>query len=414
MNLFVRNISQLVTVSSRGGRTKTGSDMRDLGLIANAGVLCRAGKIAWVGSMDEWSGPLPDDIAELDATGTVVLPGFVDSHTHMLFAGDRAHEFALRSQGATYQQIAQEGGGIINTVRSVRAATKKALKKPAVRCLAEMMKQGTTTVEVKSGYGLEKDAEIKMLEVINELRNEEVITVVPTFLGAHAIPPEYANRRDAYSRLVMEEMIPYVGKKQLAGFCDAFCERGYFGLEETERILTAGKRWGMKPKIHADELTAMGGAELAAGVGAVSADHLEHVSERGIAALQEADVVATVLPGVSFFLNHGYAPARQLIDRGVAVALASDFNPGSCMSFSMPMMMTIACTQMGMTPEEAITAATLHGAAALDMSSTIGSIEVGKNADLIVADIPDYRFLAYHFGVNLIRTTIKNGTILEF
>ena len=414
MNLFVRNISQLVTVSSRGGRTKTGSDMRDLGLIANAGVLCRAGKIAWVGSMDEWSGRLPDDIAELDATGTVVLPGFVDSHTHMLFAGDRAHEFALRSQGATYQQIAQEGGGIMNTVRSVRAATKKALKKPAVRCLAEMMKQGTTTVEVKSGYGLGKDAEIKMLEVINELRNEEVITVVPTFLGAHAIPPEYANRRDAYSRLVMEEMIPYVGKKQLAGFCDAFCEHGYFGLEETERILTAGKRWGMKPKIHADELTAMGGAELAAGVGAVSADHLEHVSEQGIAALQEADVVATVLPGVSFFLNHGYAPARQLIDRGVAVALASDFNPGSCMSFSMPMMMTIACTQMGMTPEEAITAATLHGAAALDMSSTIGSIEVGKNADLIVADIPDYRFLAYHFGVNLIRTTIKNGTILEF
>lgn len=388
--------------------------MRDLGLIANAGVLCRGGKIAWVGSMDQWSGPLPDDIAELDATGNVVLPGFVDSHTHMLFAGDRAHEFALRSQGATYQQIAQEGGGIMNTVRSVRAASKKALKKPAVRCLAEMMKQGTTTVEVKSGYGLGRDAEIKMLEVINELKNEEVVTVVPTFLGAHAIPPEYADRRDAYVRLVTEEMIPYVGRKQLAGFCDVFCERGYFDLEETDHILTTGKRWGIRPKIHADELTAMGGAELAASVGAVSADHLEHVSERGVTALREADVVATVLPGVSFFLNHGYAPARHLIDCGVAVALASDFNPGSCMSFSMPMMMTIACTQMGMTPEEAITGATLHGAAALDMSSTIGSIEVGKNADLIVADVPDYRFLAYHFGVNLIRTTIKNGTILEF
>jgi imidazolonepropionase len=205
-----------------------------------------------------------------------------------------------------------------------------------------------------------------------------------------------------------------VGKKKLAAFCDVFCEKGYFELEESERIVMEGKKWGMKPKIHAEELSNLGGAQLAAKTGAVSADHLEHVSDEGIAALQKAGVVATLLPGVSFFLNHGYAPARRLIDAGVAVAIASDFNPGSCMSFSMPMMMTIACTQMRMTPEEAITAATLNGAAALDVSSTVGSIEVGKDADLIVADVPDYKFLAYHYGMNHIATTIKRGTILEF
>ena len=414
MNLFVKNISQLVTVSAHGKATKTGRDMRDLGIITDAGIVCQNGKIAWVGPMREWKGSVPDDVTELDAIGKVVLPGLVDSHTHMVFSGDRAHEFALRSEGATYQQIAEQGGGIMSTVRSVRLATKKALKKRAVRCLTEMMAYGTTTVEIKSGYGLEKDTEIRMLEVINELKNEEMMTVVPTFIGAHAVPPEYAGRRDAYVQLVMEEMIPYVGRKQLAAFCDVFCERGYFSVEEAEEILATGKQWHMKPKLHADELTASGGAELAAKMGAASADHLEHVSDRGIEALREVGVVATLLPGVSFFLNHGYAPARRLIEKGVAVALASDFNPGSCMSFSMPMMMTIACTQMGMTPEEALTASTLHGAAALDMSSIIGSIEVGKNADLIVADIPEYRYLAYRFGVNAVHTTIKNGTILEF
>ncbi len=388
--------------------------MRDLGIIPNGGVLCRNGKIAWVGPMNQWSGPLPDEVAELDAAGHVVVPGFVDSHTHMLFAGDRADEFTLRSQGSTYEQIAASGGGIMKTVRSVRAATKKELKRRTVRYLGAMMSHGTTTVEIKSGYGLDLEAEIKMLDAINELRREEVISVVPTFIGAHAIPPEYAERRDAYVSLVLDEMIPYVGKKRLAEFCDVFCERGYFNLVESERILSAGKRWGMKPKIHADELSAMGGAELAAGIGAVSADHLENISDRGISALQAAGVVAAVLPGVSFFLSHGYAPARRLIDGGVAVALASDFNPGSCMSFSMPMMMAIACTQMRMTPEEALTAATLHGAAALDMSTSIGSIEVGKDADLVLAEIPDYRFFAYQFGSNPVRLTIKSGTILEF
>lgn len=388
--------------------------MRELGILTEAGVLCERGKISWVGPMKEWQRSLPADYSEVDASGKVVLPGFVDSHTHMMFAGNRAHEFALRSQGATYQQIAEAGGGILSTIQHVRAATKKDLKKQTLCYMNEMMKHGTTTVEIKTGYGLDLDSEIKMLEAINELKEEEMMTVVPTFIGAHAYPPEYRQNKRAYVDLILEKMIPYAGKKQLAAFCDVFCEKGYFELEESEQLLKEGKKWGMLPKIHAEELNSLGGAQLAARVGAISADHLEKIDDAGIAALRDANVVGTLLPGVSFFLNHGYAPARKLIDSGVAIAIASDFNPGSCMSFSMPMMMTIACTQMRMSPEEAIVAATLNGAAALNMSSTIGSIEVGKNADLIVADIPDYKFLAYHFGTNHIVTTIKNGTILEY
>ncbi len=413
MDLFIKNISQLVTVAADGAPVKRGRAMRDIHVLADAGVLCRGGRISWVGPMDAWDQSLPGDIPEIEASGTVVLPGFVDSHTHAMFAGSRASEFALRAEGTSYQEIAQRGGGILNTVRSVRAAGKKELKRSTGRILSEMLRQGTTTVEIKSGYGLDMDAEIKMLEAINELGNEELISVVPTFLGAHAVPPEFHDDPGAYLDILCGRMIPYVGKKKLAAFCDVFCERGYFGLQESEKVLRAGRQWGMSLKVHADEMTPLGGAELAARLGAVSADHLECVSDTGIARLAEAGVVAGLLPGVSFFLNHGYAPARKLIDAGVPVAIASDFNPGSCMSFSMPLMMTIACTQARMTPEEALVAATLHGAAALGIAGEAGSIEVGKRADLLIAEIPDYRYLAYHFGVNPIRTTIKNGTVLE-
>lgn len=414
MNLFVKNITQLVTVASGGQRYKVGAKMRELGILSNAGVLCENGTITWVGRMEDWRGNLPDDYGELDASDKIVLPGFVDSHTHMMFAGNRAHEFALRSQGATYQEIADAGGGILNTITHVRSATKKELKKQTRQYMNEMMKHGTTTVEIKTGYGLDVESEFKMLEAINELKDEEMMTVVPTFIGAHAYPPEHKKDKRAYVELVIKKMIPYVGEKRLATFCDVFCEKGYFEVEDSEQILNEGKKWGMLPKIHAEELNPLGGAQLAAKIGATSADHLEKIDDEGIAALRDANVAGTLLPGVSFFLNHGYAPARKLIDGGVAVAIASDFNPGSCMSYSMPMMMTIACTQMKMSPEEALVACTLNGAAALNMSSTIGSIEVGKQADMIVANVPDYKFLAYHFGTNHIVKTIKNGTILEF
>ncbi|MCC6398354.1 MAG: imidazolonepropionase [Bacteroidetes bacterium] len=413
MNLLIKNIRELVTVAAHGQRFRLGPEMKELGIIRDAGVLCREGKIAWVGPMTSLTEPLPDDIPELDASDAVVLPGFVDSHTHMMFAGDRVEEFGLRARGATYQEIAEKGGGILNTVRHVRAASKKELKRSTAAHLSTVMKQGTTTVEIKTGYGLDMDSEIKMLEALHELREEEMATVVPTFLGAHAVPPEFRGDADGYVRLVCEKMIPYAGKKHLAVFCDVFCEKGYFTLPQSEAVLSAGRAWGMLPKIHAEELVSYGGAELAGRIGAVSADHLEHVTPEGIRALRDGQVVAGLLPGVSFFLNHGYAPARDLIDGGVPVAIASDFNPGSCMSSSMPLMMTIACTHMGMAPEEAITASTLHGAAALNLSATHGSIEVGKQADILIADVPDVRHLVYHFGTNHIRHTVKNGTLLE-
>jgi imidazolonepropionase len=413
LNLFIKNISQLITVAAAGAATKTGKAMNDLGIVENAGVLCENGRISWVGRMEEWSREMAPEIPEIDAEDKVVLPGLVDSHTHMMFAGNRAHEFGMRARGLSYQDIASQGGGILSTVKEVRAASKRDLKRSTVRYLVELLRHGTTTVEIKSGYGLDFDSEIKMLEAIRELAEEEIIGIVSTFIGAHAVPPEYGGDRKGYVKLVVEKMMPYVGKKKLAEFCDVFCEQGYFDTTDAHHILTEGTKYGMMPKIHAEELSSSGGAAIAAEVGAASADHLEKIQDDGIAVLRNAGVVATLLPGVSFFLNHGYAPARRLIDGGVAVAIATDFNPGSCMSYSMPMMMTIACTQMRMTPEEAIVAATLNGAAAVKLSDQVGSIEVGKRADLLVANVPDYRYLAYHFAANHVGMTIKNGTILE-
>jgi imidazolonepropionase len=386
--------------------------MRELGLLQDAAVVCRGGMIAWVGPMRELT--ISEDLPEYNAEGMVVLPGFVDSHTHMMFAGDRSGEFAMRCAGATYQEIAASGGGILSTVRHVRQATKKELKRQTGRVLNELLRHGTTTVEIKSGYGLDTRSELRMLEAIAELAREEMATVFGTFIGAHAVPPEFAGRQAQYVALVVEEMLPLVAERKLAAFCDVFCDTGYFTVAESRQILSEGLRLGLQAKLHAEELAAGEGAQLAVELGAVSCDHLEHVDERGMAALAASEVVATLLPGVSFFLDHGYAPARAMIDRGVAVAIASDFNPGSCMSYSMPLMMTIACTQMHLTPEEAVTAATINGAAALGCSQTRGSIEPGKAADLIVCDIPDYRHLAYHFGTNHVVRTIKQGTLLEW
>ena len=413
MNLLIKNARQIVTVSASGKRVKVGGAMRDLGIIENGTLLVRDGRIAWLGRAADFSMAVDATMDIIDASGRILLPGFVDSHTHLLFAGSREQEFALRTEGSTYRQIAEIGGGILSTVTNVRRTSKKDLKKLARKRLAEMMRVGTTTVEVKSGYGLDFDNEVKMLEAVNELRKEELINVVPTLLGAHALPIEYRDRRSQFLQLIVGQLIPYVGRKKLAEYCDVFCDEGYFTTEESGRILQEGKKFEMRPKVHADEFTASGGAELASRVGAVSADHLEHVSETGIQQLAKREVVGTLLPGVSFFLGHSYAPARKLIEAGVPVALATDFNPGSCMCYSMPLMMTIACTHMGMTPEEAITASTLNAAAAVSRSHELGSIEIGKRGDLILLDIPNYRFLPYHFGVNHVSKTIIQGTILE-
>jgi imidazolonepropionase len=331
-----------------------------------------------------------------------------------VFAGSRDHEFAMRAEGLSYQEIARRGGGILNTVMATRAASKKDLKKSASRYLDALMRHGTTTVEIKSGYGLDPESETRMMEVITDLSTEHLITVIRTFLGAHAVPPEFQSDSEDYVDLVVDRMLPHVAKRGLADFCDVFCERGYFTVSQSRRILTAAQRLGLKLKIHADELSASGGSKLAAEVRALSADHLEHISAEGIRSLKEAGVVAVALPGVSFFLNHEYAPARKMIDEGLPLAIASDFNPGSCMSYSMPMMMTIACTHMSMTPEQCITATTINAAAAVGLSDRLGSLEVGKEADIVLFDVPNYRYLAYHFGANHAAKIIKRGTILEF
>jgi imidazolonepropionase len=414
MNLLIKNIKQLVTVSAAGKRFKAGPEMNDLGIVENATVLIENGRISWTGRTSDFEQTVPDSIDTLDAEGLVALPGFVDSHTHALFAGTRENEFALRSAGKSYTEIASAGGGILSTVAAVRAATKKELKKNARKHLDGMLRSGTTTVEIKSGYGLNEPDEIKMMDAINELADEQLIGIAATFLGAHAVPPEYTENTGEYVQLICSRILPYLARRKALQFCDVFCDNGFFSVDQARTILEAARTLGISIKMHADQLSQIGASVLAAELGAVSADHLEKIDDAGIAALQRAGTIATVLPGVSFFLNEEYSPARKIIGAGVPLAIASDFNPGSNMSFSMPLMMTIACTQMRLTPEEAITAATLNGAAALNMSGQTGSIEPGKQADIIFYDVPNYRSIVYHYGTNFAAHIVKHGTLLDY
>ena len=414
MNLLIKNIKQLASVRSDGIPFKSGNEMRNLGVIEKATVLIQNGLFNWIGPSIEFNQTMDENIDIIDGSDLVGLPGFVDSHTHLLFAGTREDEFAMRLEGKTYREIAQAGGGILSTVQATRTATKKELKKFARRHLDTILSEGTTTVEIKSGYGLNEKDEIKLMEAINELSEECLIDIAPTFLGAHAVPPEFKNNSNGYVDLICARMLPYLAQRKLAKFCDAFCEQGYYSVEQCRRIFDMAQQLGMRIKIHADQLTQIGASKLAAEMGALSADHLEQIDDAGIAALRQSRTIATVLPGVSFFLNCDYPPARKIIDAGVPLAIASNFNPGSCMSYSIPMMMTIACTHMAMTPEEAITASTLNGAAALGLSENLGSIEVGKQADIVLYDVPSYRYLAYHFGTNHVAKVIKHGTYLDF
>jgi imidazolonepropionase len=380
-------------------------------VVADGAVVLRDGRIDWLGP-DADLPPLPPGAVHLDTTGKVVLPGFIDSHTHLIFAGDRAEEFEQRLRGASYQEISARDGGIMSTVRTVRQRSRAELKALARPRLERMLRFGVTTVEVKSGYGLTPADERKCLEAVAELNAEGPVELVPTFLGAHAVPAEYRDRRDEYVRLVTDEMLPEVARCQLAECCDVFCETGVFSLEESERILGRARELGLQLKLHADELTPLGGAELAARLGALSADHLLCVSDAGIDALAASGTVATLLPGTAFFLGVPYAPARHLIERGAAVALASDCNPGTCPTENLPLIGAMACTQMGMLPGEVVTALTLNAAAALGRSERVGSLAVGKQADLAVFSVPDYRHLFYHFGVNHVCCVLKRGRVV--
>ena len=410
--LVLRNIAQLVRVSQSGEQLKCGAALRELAICTDAAIQIEGDRITWVGPTAALP-PVPQDGTVLDATGKTVLPGLVDSHTHLVFAGSREEEFELRLGGSSYQEIATRGGGINATVRRVRETSRADLKALARPRLQRLLQFGVTTVEVKSGYGLSPADERKCLEVIAELNAEGPWELVPTFLGAHAVPPEYRNDREGYVRLLIDVMLPEVAQSRLADFCDVFCEDSVFSLEESERILRRARDLGLQLKMHADELTPLGGAELAARIGAASADHLLCVTSAGIDALARSSTVATLLPGTAFFLGLPYAPARTLIERGVPIALASDCNPGTCPTENLPLIGAMACTQMKMLPAEAVAALTLNAAAALRRADRIGSVEVGKQADLLVCDIPDYRHLFYHFGVNHVHAVIKRGRVVH-
>src|SRR5438876_1175462 len=408
--LLLKNIAQVATL--RGGPVpRCGPAMADIGIVENGAILIRGQHIQWVGDARDLQKP-GEDRQTIDGAGLelLALPGFVDSHTHPIFAGTRAQEYELRCLGKTYQEIAASGGGIQASVRQVRAASQAQLVQAAERFFYRFLEHGTTTIEAKSGYGLSLQDELKILEAIAELKHRSRLETVPTFLGAHAIPEERKNSREEYVRQIIEEMIPRISKDGLASYCDVFCDDGYFTVEEGREILTAAKRAGLGLRVHAEELGHSGGARLAAELGARSADHLEWIDDQDIEAAKRAGTVATLLPGTAFNLGlRHYPPARKLIAAGVPVALGTDFNPGSCFTLNMQLILSIACSQMGMTPAEAITAATINGAYSLGLSDRLGSIEEGKQADIVLMDVGDYRELPYFFGVNHCVVTIKRG-----
>jgi imidazolonepropionase len=409
--LIIRNATQIVCVSQHGERVKPGPAMRNLAAIEGGTVIIRDGKIAWIGQAAKMP-RVASDAKIIDATNKTVLPGLIDSHTHLIFTGSREDEFEDRLQGLTYQEITARGGGINATVRRVREAAADQLKELARRRLQRLLAFGVTTVEVKSGYGLTLADEIKCLEVIAQLNAEGPLELVPTFLGAHAVPPEFRDDREGYLRLLVDEMLPEIARRRLAEFCDVFCEKDVFSLVESERILAKARTLGMQLKLHADELSPLGGAELAGRLRALSADHLLCITDAGIEALAASGTVATLLPGTAFFLGVAYAPARRLIERGLAVAVASDCNPGTCPTENLPLVGAMACTQMKMLPAETLTALTLNAAAALGRADRIGSLEVGKQADLTICNVPDYRHLFYHFGINHVWRVIKRGRVV--
>ncbi len=410
-NLIIQNAAQLVTCS--GFEAKRGSQMSDLQVIEEGAVIIENGIITAVGtSRDLLSRFNTKGYAVVDAAGKAVLPGFVDSHTHFVFGGYRAEEFAWRLQGVGYMEIMRRGGGIFNTVQATRRADRAELLSLARGRLDGMLAMGVTTVEGKSGYGLDLDTEIKQLAVMAELNATHTMDIVPTFLGAHAVPAEYKNRADDYLDWVERTVLPQVAERRLAQCCDVFCEDHVFSVEQSRRLLRHAKDLGLDLKLHADEMAPLGGAELAAELGALSADHLLQASEKGIADMAAAGVVATLLPGTAFSLKEPYARARQMIDTGCAVALATDFNPGSCFTYSIPLVLALATLYMHITPEEAVTAITINGAAALGRASAIGSLDVGKAGDAVILAFPSYQFMPYHLGVNTVEKVIKSGRLV--
>jgi imidazolonepropionase len=415
-NMLIKNVEQLVTCS--GFNAKKGKEMSDLHIIEDGAVIIKEGVIEAVGQTGDIakqfkkSGADHSDFDIIDARGKAVLPGFVDSHTHLVFGGYRAEEFSWRLRGDSYMEIMQRGGGIVNSVTATRQASAEELLQSGIKRLNSMLSFGVTTVEGKSGYGLDRETEIKQLEVMARLNQIHYLDVVPTFLGAHAVPPEYKGKQEAFIDFMTTDVLPRVADQNLAEFCDIFCEKSVFSVEQSRRLLTRAKELGLKLKLHADEIVQLGGAELSAELGAVSADHLLQASDQGIKDMAAAGVVATLLPATAFSLKEAYADGRKMIDSNCAVALATDFNPGSCFTESIPLVFALATLHMNISSEEAISALTINGAAALDRAEQIGSIDGGKKGDLVVLEFPSYTYIPYHLAVSTVEKVIKQGNLV--
>lgn len=410
-NMIIKNAPQLVTCS--GFQAKQGRDMSDLHIIEEGAIVIEEGVITAVGKSEDILAKFDEDKFNIiDANRKAILPGFVDSHTHFVFGGYRAEEFSWRLRGDTYMEIMSRGGGIINSVRATREASKEELIKVGKNRLDSMLSYGVTTVEGKSGYGLDAETEIKQLEVMKVLTDIHPLDIVSTFLGAHAVPNAYRGREDEFIDYMKDIVMPEVADRKLAEFCDIFCEKNVFSVEQSKRLLLKARAMGLKIKIHADEIVQLGGTELAAELGAVSADHLLQASDTGIKALADTGVIATLLPGTAFSLREPYARGRYMIDQNCAVALATDFNPGSCFSESIPLIFSLATLYMNLSIEEAVTALTINGAAAIDRADKIGSIDVGKSGDVIILEFPSYTYIPYHIGVSTVEKVIKNGKLV--
>lgn len=412
MSILIINIKELLQVRDSNILKVSGKDMKVLPTLKNAYVLIEDDTIIDYGIMDNLIKFDADDV--IDAAGKIVLPAWCDSHTHIVYAGHREQEFVDRINGLSYEEIANRGGGILNSAATLNNTSESDLYKQSIKRVKEVMKLGTGALEIKSGYGLTMEAELKMLRVIKRIKQKFPIKVKATFLGAHALPSLYKNNKEDYLDLVINEMIPRVAEEKLANYIDVFCEKGYFSLEDTERILIAGKKHNLIPKIHVNQFNAFGGVALGVKHNALSVDHLEELNDQDILALQNSETIPVALPSCSYFLSIPYTPARRLIDAGLPLALATDYNPGSTPSGNMNFVVSTACIKMKMTPEEAINAATINGAYAMGISNNYGSITKGKKANLIITKtVPSYNYLPYAFGDNHIDSVIINGDIIS-
>lgn len=413
MKVF-KNIENLIQIRERHEKIVRGKEMSELPQLQNAWLTCRDGLIEDFGSMSDWNEERFNGYDKIDCSGKMLMPGWVDSHTHIVFAKWREQEFEDRIKGLTYEEIAKRGGGILNSAAKMQEASEDELFSGAIERLNEVISQGTTAIEIKSGYGLTTESELKMLRVIQRLKSVSSIPIKATFLGAHAFPAKMKKTPEVYVNQIINEMLPRVADEGLAEYVDAFCEKGYFSIEQTDRILKAAAKFDLKPKVHVNQFNAFGGVKMCIDNGAISVDHLEELNDEDVEAMKDSDCMPVSLPSCSFFLNIPYTPARKLIDAGLPLALATDYNPGSTPTGNMNFIVSLACIKMKMTPAEAINAATMNAAAALELSDSLGSITPGKKANLILTkNVPSLAFLPYAFGSNHIHQVYVNGKLSD-